>query len=100
MTLVLKLGNRLPPLTATLTNDDEPVNLAAAAEIRCIGKRHGVLVFDRVVTGDALGQTTMQWQVGDTDELGYIEVTWDVIDGSGRKQTYPKEGVERVRVSP
>lgn len=98
-TFVIKRGDRDPALEATLTDDGAALDLTTATSIRAVGHRAGVLVFDRVVTGDANGVVTMSWQEGDTDEIGYILVEFVVTWPSGREQTFPHDGFERVRVS-
>lgn len=98
MTLEIKRGDTLPPLTITLT-DDGAVDLTAAQSIRVIGTRAGVEVFDRTATGDAAGVVVMDFQTGDTDTVGRIlvevEVTWD--DGV---QTFPPDTYLAVDVTP
>ena len=99
MTLVLKRGDLTPNLSITLTDDDEPVNLTSATDIRLIGTRRGVVVFDRSLSGSAQGVVTMPWQAGDTDDLGVILVEAEVMWPGDKPQTFPHDGFERVRIS-
>lgn len=99
MTLVLKRGDRLPSLTATLTDAGVPVDLTTVQAIRAVGVRRGVTIFDKAVTGDENGVVVVDFDEGDTDQLGYIKVEFVVTWPNGKPQTFPPDGEVRVRVS-
>jgi hypothetical protein len=104
-TFVIKRGDLLPSLTATLTDDDVPVDLSTAESVNAVGVRRGVVVFDRAVDvdpdqeNDGTGMVSMEWEEGDTDALGYISVEFVVTWPGGARQTFPHDGFERVRVA-
>lgn len=87
-------GDLKPDLVLTLSASD-PVNAHDALSIRVIGIRGGVIAFDHAidpasaVVSGGKSVITMEWQVEDTANPGYIngqvEVTWP----GNKKQTFP-----------
>jgi hypothetical protein len=83
-------GNTKPELVVTLTQRDEdddvdvPLALSTATNVEVIGRINGEIVVDHDlsdgVTVNDDGQITMEWEPGDTDELGVLTlevlITW------------------------
>jgi hypothetical protein len=101
MTFVIKRGDREPSLVATLTDAGAIVDLTTATSVQAVGIRHGVVLVDLDVTATATaeGQVTVDWPVGSTDLLGYLLFEFIVTWPSGKEETFPQDGFERVRVS-
>jgi len=86
-----------PDLEINLTDDGKVVPLNDATEIRVIGLRRGVEVFNRTATGDQLGHIVMPFQAGDTAEVGGISLEVIVTWAGARPQTFPITGTVVVR---
>jgi hypothetical protein len=97
--ITMKQGDTLPQLSITCTDDGAPVDLTTAVGIRVLGSRHGIIAFDYVGTGSALGIVTAQWDAQDTAAVGIItvevEVTWPA---GGGVQTFPAGGHLRISI--
>ena len=100
MTQVWKAGDTAPALRIELTDGDPPVAVAltTATEIRL--RTSGAVTLDRVVTGDANGLITYQWQAGDTDQAGTVRAEVRVTAADGRKQTFPPDGYLTIVIQP
>jgi len=71
------------------------LDLTTATSIRVIGIMGATEIFDRAVTGSALGVITMPWQTTDTDAVGRIVVETEVTWPGAKPQTFrPNETVE------
>jgi hypothetical protein len=86
-------GDTLPDIVHTLytTVDDvqSALNLTAGiTSITCHARQNGTALFSRVVTGNASGVITHQWQAGDTDDLGAIEGEYEIVFVTGGRLTF------------
>jgi hypothetical protein len=85
-------GDLKPDLEITLSDPDVPVDISSAAAVRIIGRREGAIVFDRPPTttdiGGGTSTVTMAWQVGDTDEIGRIQIEVEVMWPGNKPQTF------------
>lgn len=94
-------GDLKPDMEVTLSAR-EAVDITFATQVRIIGTRDGVIIFDRAPnTTEVVDDTsvvTMVWQDGDTDEPGVIEVEVEVTWPGPRKQTFRARG--GVNVAP
>lgn len=101
MTFVIKRGDLLPVMVATLTDAGVPVNLTPATSVHAVGIRHGVVVIDLDVTATktAQGQVTVTWPAGSTALVGLILFEFQVTWPGPKQETFPQDGFERVRVS-
>lgn len=104
---VMKRGDTAPSMVVTITGFDVntqsvgPVDLTEASEVRVRAVQNGALLFDRDITatGQADGEATVEWQAGDTDQVGYIHCQFKVTWANGTVQTFPEDGTVRARVS-
>jgi hypothetical protein len=103
--ITLKVGNRLPALTANLF--DPYGNPAAVAtgtltfRMREVFSRQEKITAGAVTIEDpATSSVRYDWQAGDTDTPAEYEAWFDHADGSGRVQSYPSQGSLHVRVEP
>jgi hypothetical protein len=87
----LTAGDLLPPLEATLSDDNGPADLTGATvEIvyRC---------GDTVITGECTvvsaedGTIQYEWAEGDTDTPGMYAAKFVVTFASGKKQSFPND---------
>ena len=91
-------GDLRPPLTITLRDGTTPLDLTTATSIHVIGYKNGKTFFRREVEGTDEGVVTMEWQVGDTDNVGRIEVEVEVMWPDDKPQTFrPVEAVDVVQ---
>lgn len=98
MTDRIKRGDLLPRWEAILYDGapkagNEITDLANASSIRVLGRKDGVLLVDRSATGtNTSGHVWLDWQTGDTLDVGTIhfevEVTWPGV----KPQTFPPRG--------
>lgn len=94
MTDKIKRGDLMPSWSATLYDDNVPVDLTSATGVRVLATgEDGTLVIDRQASSkNSVGVVTMDWEPGDTDIartlLFEVEVTWT----GARPQTFPVQG--------
>ena len=105
----IKAGSTSPPLTATLTDTvdgvEVPVNLTGATvTMRMRRAESGPLVITdgpvTIVGDQTQGDVAYQWQPADTDEHGMYLVQWKVVFSGGEIQYYPTEDYTRVEITP
>lgn len=96
----LKRGDLEPPLEILCTDDEVPVDLSLAASIRVIGARSGIKVIDQSASGSSAGVVLYNWQAGDTDLEGVIDLEVEVTWAGNRKQTFPANSYLSVRIIP
>ena len=90
----IKAGDLEPPIDATLLQaDGTPVDLTAAAAVRCLVRRKAAtsLTVDRdatVITA-AAGTVRLAWQAGETDTPGTYQLEFEITWPGSRKQTVP-----------
>lgn len=86
-------GDLKPDLDVTLSGDSA-VDATVAEGIKVIGRRNGEEIFSRdidpgdVTVDGSSSVVTMQWEDGDTDDAGYIEIEVEVTWPGSRKQTF------------
>lgn len=97
-------GDRKPDLVITLSDGDPDgwVDIGDALSIRIIGRRTTEIVFDRSPTSSTVVDTTsvltMEWQVGDTDVPGRMQIEVEVAWPGGKLQTFrPSSTVDVVK---
>lgn len=92
MTEVLYRGDTAPDLEVTVVGTVNgargPVPFHQAQSIRAIGRKDGLPLFDRQVTGNSSGVIVMPWEAGDTATTGLIEGELEVTWSPGRIQTF------------
>jgi hypothetical protein len=91
-------GDLRPDLVITLRDGKQTLDLTHVDAIHVIGYRNNALLFRRAVTGSAQGVVSMEWQSGDTDIVGRIEVEVEVTWAGNKPQTFrPVEVVDIVK---
>jgi hypothetical protein len=101
---VIKQGDNYPPLRATLRDQDGPIDLTTALEVRLVLRSQGsglAFISGDVTFPDAAGgEVQYAWLEGDTDDIqsfnGEFEITWP----DGKIQTVPNDGYFTVEVKP
>lgn len=96
----LKRGDTAPPLRANLTDGGTPIDLTAASGIRVIGKRRGMTLFARTVTGTDQGVIQMPWGDSDTQLAGVLQVEIEVTWPGGTIQSFPAIGYLTIMIDP
>lgn len=96
--LHIKQHDTAPPVQITVTEWGKRVDLTRAAQIRLLGTLNGVLVLDRLVTGDAAGVIKYDWQAGETDVTGRMQIEVEVTWLDGHVQTFPPRGYLPVEI--
>lgn len=101
--MVMFRGDLKPDLRLTVTDrptpgaDPVPVDFTNAVSMTVRGRRHSTLLFDRAASGNAAGEVTMQWEIGDTVETGPIQIDVRVIWPGNKPQTYRATGNVMIR---
>lgn len=98
---IMKQGDTAPALEVVLMENDDPVDLTAAGAVEVVARRAGnpVPVFVRTMqVEDQPGHATYQWQAGDTDQVGDLQVEFKVTWPGGAVQTFPAQGYLVVEV--
>lgn len=89
-------GDLEPDLEVTLSSANAAVDVSTATSVRIIGRRGLDIVFDRApTTTEVVGDTsvvTMEWQDGDTDLKGRIQIEVEVTWPGIRPQTFRANG--------
>jgi hypothetical protein len=91
-------GDLKPDLRVVLSDatPDGGVDVGVANAVRIIGKRNGEIIFDRAPsTTQTIGDEsllTMEWQAGDTDDAGFIQLEVEVTWPGNKKQTFRPSG--------
>jgi hypothetical protein len=98
----IKQGDLAPSLSVTCTSDGGVVDLTAATSVQVVARREGAAtaLFTRNATGTANGVVTMDWQAGDTDTVGRINVEILVTWVGGVPQRFPATSYLPVDVLP
>ena len=89
-------GDLEPDLELVLRSRTQAIDLTPAESVRIIGRRGSDIVFDRepdttTIVGDT-SIVTMEWQSGDTDERGRIQIEVEVTWPGARTQTFRADG--------
>lgn len=99
--VIYKRGDTAPPLRAFLV-DPEGVakDLSGSTVVLVIRPRRGTTFVELPCTlvNAAGGVVERDWQTGDLDTEGWYYICWEVEYGSGKIETFPGEGYDRLRV--
>lgn len=100
----IRTGDTSPPIEATLTDADGPIDLANAT-VRAVCRKRGAteLLFDRAPTviDEAAGIVEVEWAEdgSETSVPGFYELEFEVTR-AGEVQTFPNQGPVIVRIDP
>ena len=97
--LTLKQHDTYPPLRATLSASDGPIDLTTATQVKVILRTDAVILTGVCTIENApLGVVRYDWAVGDLavagDYDGEFEITWN----TGRIETVPNDDYILFRV--
>lgn len=86
----------LKPDLKVILSAAEPVDATTASDVRILGQRDDVVIFDRepasvAVDGDT-SVVTMVWESGDTDQRGRIGIEVEVMWSGSKPQTFRADG--------
>jgi hypothetical protein len=101
--LTIKQHDTWPPLRATLSDADGPVDLTTADTVRFIYKEPvGVTAVVRVTTVTAAtdGKIEYEWVAGDTAVATTYNAEFEVTWGDGEITTFPNAGYFTFEVTP
>jgi hypothetical protein len=88
--LELKRFDTYPPVQATLTDSNGPINLASATTVKFIMKGTSVLVTGScTIVNAATGQVQYAWGVSDTSVADIYQVEFEIHWNNGGIQTVP-----------
>lgn len=102
--IVLKVGNRLPALTANLfAPDGTPASLPGTITFRMrevFSRAEKVSAGPVTLQDPATSSVRYDWASGDTDTAGVYEAWFDHTDASGRVESFPTQGAMKVMIEP
>lgn len=88
--LILKQFDTYPPVVATLTDTNGPINLTTATTVKFIMKSATLLVTGNcTITTPASGVVTYTWGATDTNIAGNYTVEFEIHWAAGGIQTVP-----------
>lgn len=99
---IFKQHDLWPPLVATLTDDDGPIDLTNADHVTVFWRGTAGSGDGRcTVDGDpTTGIVTYQWIAGDTDNPGSYDVEYEIMWPSTRPETVPNSGYRSIVIEP
>lgn len=97
--LTIKQNDTWPPLKATLTDENGPIDLTTATAVRVIMKGTTVTI-DGVCTvvSATTGEVSYTWAAGDTAVNGSYNTEFEINWGSGRIETVPNDSYKTVEI--
>lgn len=96
----IKKGDLVPAITATLLQNNTPIDLTTATGVRFAMRARGVTKIDgaAAIVSAAAGTVKYQWVGTDTDTADVYQVEWQITWPAG-KQTIPNSGYDTVTVT-
>jgi len=89
-------------LTAQLKDEDGPIDLSGASEVRIIMRQadgQKTLDAQMSLTNATNGEVEYQWSSGDPIETkGVYEAEFKIIDGLGETETVPNNGYVSIKI--
>ena len=90
--LTLKVGDQLPSISISCSDDGAVVDLSTAVLVTIIATRNGQPAFTVAGTHNSTGIVTADWPAGSTDTPGMIVLEVAVVFPGNLKQTWPGSG--------
>lgn len=83
--LTIKTFDTYPPLVATLTDQNGPIDLTEATSVVVVlkGQSGATITGQCTITDAAQGVVSYQWEDGDTDNADTYQVEWMITWPSG-----------------
>ena len=102
--IAMKQGDRRPSITYDLVEPDGTPAPVSGSTVQFLGKQRGgaktIGGAAAIVTATAvLTRVRYDWLSTDTDTPGDFDCEWEVLDGSGKRETYPQIGYLLLRVT-
>jgi hypothetical protein len=99
-TFHIKQNDTLPPIEATLTDHDGPMNLEDAT-VRLlvsglVNTTKTLTITDVDIIDAGGGQVRHEWADDETDTAGTYRAEWEVTFSSGRKLTFPNDAYDTI----
>lgn len=89
----IKQNDTWPPLVAILSNQDGPIDLTTAAQVKMYLRGTTVTINGTCsITNAAAGEVTYTWAVGDLAVNGNYDGEFEITWASGKKETVPNDG--------
>lgn len=96
MAFTITQGDTVPPLSSTLTDSGEPVDITGYQEVSF----HMEDMYERIVVDDndtgrvnvideSTGEVEYVWSSSDTSDIGTYEAEWEVTHSDGSTETFP-----------
>lgn len=106
--LTIKRGDTWPPVDASLSDQNGPINLTTATEVRMLLKtKSGSTSYSRVceITGPLAGWVRYAWTSGDastgpTSVANTFNAEWEIEWADGTITTVPNEGYKEIVITP
>jgi hypothetical protein len=97
--LVLKQNDTFPPVEATLTDEDGPINLTEATSVKFIAKSAThVIEGNCTIIKATEGVVTYLWASKDTENPGVYRVEYKIIWKSGGIQSVPNQSYDEIEI--
>jgi hypothetical protein len=102
--LTIKRGDTWPPLAATLTDEEGPIDLTTATTITLILKSQGQspVTIEGVcdVVSAAAGTVKYEWEASDTNAVNTYDAEFEIEWADLTITTVPNEGYKEIAVVP
>lgn len=97
--IVLKKGDRLPVVKATLKDVNGAVDLTGTT-VKFIMRNGGVVKINAaaVIESAVAGTVKYEWALADVDTAGQFRAEFEVTDGTGKKLTFPNDRYLSVEI--
>lgn len=101
--LVLKRHDTWPPLQATLSDQNGPIDLTNASTVHVIMKGttaliDGACTIDANQTSTGMGQVTYTWAIGDTAITDTYQVEFEIVWAAGGIETIPNDSYRSIQI--
>lgn len=92
-----KAHDLFPPLEATLSDENGPIDLSTATSVKLLMKSGSTNVTGRCTVVDAAnGRVRYDWIRGDTDTIGTYQVEFEITWPTALPETVPNTGYNEI----